>query len=113
MRGRGDEAPHSRERVKKLNFVYHPGENRGPWRRGQNAIYGRDRKVLSVTSKKRLVSLRLQRGRPLPPIFGVQHPSGTFPDEGRTAPGLGLVTGALLYPLNADIEELQTVVAVA
>jgi hypothetical protein len=54
-----------------------------------------------------------QSGRPLPAIFGMKQLPGAIPDEGRAARARRFAIGTHRHPLNMDVEELQTALAVA
>jgi hypothetical protein len=59
------------------------------------------------------VLFHLQRGQPLLAIFGMKQLRGALSGEGRAARARRFAIVTPLRPLNIDIEELQTVLAVA
>jgi len=59
------------------------------------------------------VSLQLQKGLPLLAILGVEHLCGAFLDKGLATRAPGFAVGAILQPLNVEIEEFYAVTAVA
>jgi hypothetical protein len=59
------------------------------------------------------VPFHLQSGRPLPAIFGMKQLPGALPDEGRAACARRFAIGTRRHPLNMDVEEPRTALAVA
>jgi hypothetical protein len=58
------------------------------------------------------VPVHLQKGLPLPAIFGMKQLPGALPDEGRAARARRFAVGTHHHRLNMGVEEARTAIAV-